>query len=131
MGLSDYEPTQGLFNMNRPFDGQRHTDAGARGMVELVLDDPVNDIVRRSDREYAPRAINLRDIHDAVLIGMCWAYGVDPESLKDLNDLYSRLDFNGSSFDPVAAAQNATVEIEKRLGIYPNVEEPLLRGSNG
>lgn len=123
MSIHDNEPHEGIFNRNREYGGQPHTDSGQRGQIELRLDDPFRDVIRRSDRPYDPKMITLRDIHDAVLIGMCLAYGVDPESLGHIDDLYNRLDFNGSSFDPVAAAQNASVEIEKRLGIYPNVPE--------
>jgi hypothetical protein len=130
MGMYNNDPTEGIFNRNREYDGQPHTDHGKRGQVELRLDDPFRDVARRSDRPYNPKMITLRDIYDAVLIGMCSAYGVNPESLKDMDDLYDRLDFNGSSFDPVAAAQNASVEIEKRLGIYPNISELLYTEPN-
>lgn len=121
--MSAREPTGGLFDRGRPYDGQPHTDLGERGGVELVLAQPFTDVVRRADRPYRPQPITLRDIYDAVLVGMLQAYGVDSHDVGSYEDLYRLLDFNGSAFDPVAAAQNASVEIEKRLGIYPNVKE--------
>lgn len=122
--MSYYQPTEGpMFNRRRPFEGQSHTFTGERGKLPLYLDlaDPGTHLVPRPDRPLNPQALRLRDIYDAMLVGMLHAYGPRPEDIRDSSHLFRVLDFNGSSFDPVAAAQNATVEVEKRLGIYPNV----------
>jgi hypothetical protein len=98
-----------MFDRDRPYDGQRHTFVGQRGKYSII-----------SEADFVDN-LTMRDIFDCMLIGMLRAYGVDPENVEEVADLYQRLDLNGANFDPVAAAQNSCCEIETRLGIYPNV----------
>lgn len=95
---------------NRPYDGQRHTNNGERGNTEV-------------------KGLTMRDIRDC-LIKACLR--LDPETNKYveenrwlMNDIYK---VNFSNIDPLAMAQNLTCEIEKMMGIYPNV--PKLKGDN-
>ena len=95
---------------NRPYSGQEHTDQGKRGKT-LV------------------EGLTMRDICDCFIRGVMLASGhVVPnkynEACKgekahlDSNDLFG---FDLDKIDPLAASQNMSCEIEKMMGIYPNV----------
>lgn len=127
--MSDQPPTSGpMFDRTRPYDGQPHTDHGERGSLPLVLE------LGAEDKIYGPitklEGITLRDIYDAVIIGILQAknrsstpVGMDalpPNHIMSNAQLWEELS-KDADFDPIAAAQNASCEIEKRLGIFPNV----------
>ena len=95
---------------NRPYDGQSHTDQGVRGAQEIF-------------------GITMRDLTDcyirAVLLSSCHMVPhLYEEALKgelanlDGNDLFG---FDLDALDPIAIAQNMSCEVEKIMGIYPNV----------
>lgn len=92
---------------DRPYDGQPHTDYGERGMQELY-------------------GITMRDIRDCFIKGFLLCCGVDQPTLYERvennswlpDDIY-KVDF--SHIDPIAAAQNMGCEIEKMMGIFPNI----------
>ena len=94
----------------RPFTGQEHTDEGARGQQEI-------------------HGVRMRDLADCLAIALvycakegleeAWIHSVESNALT-YNDLY-KLDL--SMMDPVALIQNLTCEVEKRMGIYPNVPD--------
>ena len=92
----------------RPYIGQPHTDGGTRGM-QLV------------------EGLTMRDICDCFVIGACLASG--PGSFYDEaskgedailceDDLYH---LPWDNMDIVAVRQNMVCEIERRMGIFPNV----------
>ena len=108
---------------DRPYNGQPHTSTGERGATEV-------------------KGITFRDLRDAFVR----AYIISHEHYKNgtieeiqpnaalrdeadkgenaaicENDVYQMK----GSIDPIAVAQNLTCEIEKIMGIYPNV--PRLR----
>ena len=89
----------------RPFTGQPHTNQGERGKQEVS-------------------GLRMRDIADAIAIGMAQsshpnkAYELSEKGLLNYNDLYA-IDF--SKLDPVAIIQNVTCQIEKKMGIFPNI----------
>ncbi len=94
----------------RPFTGQEHTDEGARGQQEI-------------------HGVRMRDLADCLAISFVLSAGLEGENtLRDkiddvtltYNDLY-KLDL--SVMDPVALIQNLTCEVEKRMGIFPNVPD--------
>lgn len=94
----------------RPFTGQVHTDQGERGQQEV-------------------HGIRMRDICDCLAIALVHCTGLNaPEGFDDkiesleltYNDLY-QLDLH--DVDPVAIIQGLTCEIEKRMGIYPNIPD--------
>ncbi len=95
---------------DRPYNGQPHTDHGKRGKTEI------KGITFRDLRDCFVRACFLC-AHDQHPAGYNQAdKGVDGVLCED--DLFS-LDFN--KMDPVALAQNLSCEIERIMGIFPNV----------
>lgn len=126
---------------SRPYDGQPHTSQGKRGMT-LVSGLTIRDVLdcavigflisqKTNSNEFIkcwdfsgdePKGIptqylldKLREkpvesqyLHAKVKIG-AWCY----------NDLYSI----SEDYDPIAVLQNTACEIEKMMGIYPNVEK--------
>jgi len=90
------------FNPDRPYNGQSHTNQGDRGK-QLVI------------------GVTMRDIADCMALGILLASDGQEKAYRGvacIGDLYETGDF-----DPMAAIQNATCQIEKRMGIYPNVPE--------
>jgi hypothetical protein len=86
----------------RPYSGQSHTDTGERGKTEV-------------------HGLTFRDIRDCFVIGLLQAAGrsgLVEANACDYRDVYG---FNLDSIDPLAVANNMACEIEKRMGIYPNV----------
>ena len=94
---------------DRPYSGQPHTDKGERGATEI-------------------RGVTFRDLRDAYLRALCLSNGIDnphlyAEAQKGENaclcegDIYAMK----GDVDPIAVAQNLSCEIEKLMGIYPNV----------
>lgn len=83
---------------SRAYSGQEHTHLGERGKTAI-------------------RAVTLRDIADCFQLGHFMASGLPtdkwPDDIHDLPDL-----------DPGAVIQNAVCEIERRMGIFPNLEVP-------
>jgi len=91
---------------NRPYTGQSHTNEGLRGKQEV-------------------HGITMRDVADCLAIAFARACTEDDEIHKkaddntlSYNDLYT---MKWIDFDPVAVIQCLTCEIEKRMGIFPNV----------
>jgi len=96
----------------RPYNGQEHTHHGTRGKTEV-------------------KGITMRDIRDAYV--RAWflsSYHIHPEKYAEAckgpeanlceTDLFG---WNLDDVDPVAVAQNLACEIEKLMGIYPNIED--------
>lgn len=91
---------------DRPYDGQPHTDQGERGKT-LV------------------EGLTMRDICDCYVLGFLMAtdrMGLAESGTATYNDVYEAQE-GDPDFDPIAAMQNMMCEIEKRMGIYPNVPE--------
>lgn len=95
----------------RPYDGQPWTRNGARGATEI-------------------KGITFRDLRDCFIRAICQsAFDVAPalyeESQKGEraalceNDLYG-IDLN--QLDIMAVNQNLSCEVERAMGIFPNVE---------
>lgn len=97
-----YQLDNGGFDPDRPFDGQPHTDQGERGKTLCNL--------------------RFRDIADCVAIGFLRSCGFSEERIRasTRNDLYEAVD-EDPDFDPCAAIQIANCEMERRMGIYPNL----------
>lgn len=92
---SDY--LSAALDPGRPYDGQPWTDTGERGKT-LV------------------QGLTFRDVRDCFVVGCFQASGLPvseyPKSLYELP--WDRM-------DPLAVFQNMSCEMERRMGIYPNV----------
>ena len=85
---------------DRPYDGQPHTSNGERGKT-LV------------------EGLTMRDVADCAVLAILACGGVNREN-PIWDDVYN-IDF--SKIDPIAIIQNMGCNIEKMMGIYPNVPE--------
>lgn len=87
---------------NRPFLGQQHTYTGERGKQVL-------------------HTVRMRDVHDLVLKHIAHACGDDrdPDEII-LDDLY-KYDLN--QIDPLGLVIELCSDIERMMGIYPNVPD--------
>lgn len=126
----------------RPYNGQEHTDDGERGKTE------VKGLTMRDIRDCLVKAILLSSPSDQYLKGdvftKCWDYSEydttgkakpteyllsrqnEPDFIStkvDTNTWRTQDVFkvNFNSIDPLAVAQNLTCEIEKMMGIFPNI----------
>lgn len=98
MDPSNYAET--LFR-DRPYDGQPWTDQGIRGKQEV-------------------KGLTMRDVRDCYIRGCYessgWPREQWPRSIYDLP--WDRI-------DPMAVIQNTLCEIEKFMGIFPNVPKDI------
>lgn len=101
---SMWQGDNGGFDPDRPFDGQAHTDEGERGKTRVDL--------------------RFRDVADCIGIGFLLACGYSDlrASASTWNDVYEAL--RKADFDPRAVCQNAMCEMERRMGIFPNIPAP-------
>lgn len=104
---------------DRPYNGQPHTSAGHRGATEV-------------------KGVTFRDLRDCYIRARCLAMGANcPENMPYSDeaqkgqsavlcesDVYA---LKGSA-DEMAVFQNFACEVEKLMGIYPNVPPLVLSG---
>lgn len=94
---SDYRTA---LDRSRPYDGQPQTDTGERGKQEV-------------------HGITFRDLRDCFIIGAFKAageqFGFDESAYGSIYEI------RWDDLDPMAVFQNMSCEVEKRMGIYPNV----------
>jgi hypothetical protein len=83
----------------RTYDGQDHTTNGTRGKTVV-------------------EGLTMRDVADCIVKAML-ACGGDYRENPIWDDVYK---LNFEDIDPIAVVQNAMVNIEKMMDIYPNVE---------
>ena len=99
--------SDGLTHPDRPFTGQAHTQQGERGKTEV-------------------RGIRFRDRADCAVrafVDSCCEVGDEMRQRRDdgtlnYNDLFT-LDID--EMDPLAFIQNLGVQVEKSMGIWPNI----------
>ena len=89
------------FDPNRPFDSQPQTNQGERGKTLVV-------------------GLRFRDVCDCFVIG--WLRSAGRSGLAEsgtatYNDIYECED----DVDPIAIMQSMCCEMERRMGIFPNV----------
>lgn len=95
---------------DRPYDGQSHTDLGERGRQE------VHGVTMRDLRDCYIRAIALSSGE-----GFLYSEANKGEAAQITeNDIYA-IDFN--SIDPIAIQQNLGCEVERMMGIFPNLPD--------
>ena len=96
---------------SRPYDGQSHTCIGSRGATKVN--------------------VTFRDIRDCYIRAYCLSMGASHEdnmiyyneALKGENACLCENDIYAlkGSVDPMAVLQNLNCEIERLMGIYPNI----------
>jgi hypothetical protein len=103
---------------NRPYNGQPHTSTGIRGATEI-------------------RGVTFRDLRDSFIRAYCLSLGAESERNKAFyreaekgehaalceNDLHQ---LDGTP-DPMALCQNLSCELERLMGIFPNVPKLMPR----
>jgi hypothetical protein len=107
-GSTDYRNDR-----ERPYNGQPHTDQGERGKTEV-------------------RGLTMRDLKDCYVMGFLQATGRGEvvESGKWRYQMVYDPPPAGFEPDELAVAQNMLCNVEKMMGIYPNVPE-LRRAPRG
>lgn len=114
LGFNDHN-----MRRDRPYGGQPHTCTGDRGQTEI-------------------KGVTFRDLRDAFIrAAFLSAFDQRPAHYEQAqrgedaalceNDLYA-LDWN--KLDPMAICQNLGLELERLMGIYPNVP-PLTAVDDG
>lgn len=104
---------------DRPYNGQPHTDAGTRG-AQLI-----HGITMRDLRDCFIRAFILSHAHykdgslELLQPNATLREEADKGPLAAIceNDVYTLK----GDIDPIAVTQNLTCEVEKLMGIFPNV----------
>ena len=92
----------------RPYEGQPQTDHGERGKTEI-------------------KGITFRDLRDCFIRACCLSSGEGrqcSEAMKGENALLAENDLYSLPWDDIdiiAVAQNLGCEVERLMGIYPNV----------
>lgn len=86
---------------SRPYDGQPHTDLGDRGRTEV-------------------KGITFRDLRDCFIRACYESSGLPIEEWP--GTVY---DLPWHDMDIIAVAQNLSCNVEKAMGIYPNVPRTL------
>jgi hypothetical protein len=89
---------------DRPYDGQPQTDVGERGKQDVY-------------------GVTIRDVRDSFVIGAFEAAGFAFDHTDDYTPIYTGTiyDLPWEEMDPSAVLSNAMCELERRMGIYPNV----------
>lgn len=81
----------------RPYDGQSHTDSGERGRTMI-------------------EGLTMRDLMDCYVVGCYHASGLAPWDYPE-----TIFDLPWEEIDAMAVAQNMLCEVERRMGIFPNI----------
>lgn len=99
---------------DRSYDGQAHTDSGKRGQTLVA-------------------GLTMRDIIDCYIRALVLAsdYRIDANldlqrKLKEGSLIWDNVYELEGDNDPIAVAQNMTCEIERMMGIFPNIDKSLL-----
>lgn len=101
---------------DRPYNGQPHTDTGTRGATEI-------------------RGVTFRDLRDCFVRAVLLSTGAQVIDGVDMRPRYEEANkgeaaalcesdlygFNLDKLDPMAIAQNLACEVERVMGIFPNV----------
>lgn len=88
---------------DRPYEGQPHTDYGARGAQQI-------------------HGLTLRDVRDAFVLAFFEASGLPPEEWPPTID-----ELPVDQMDLMAVASQLSCALEKRMGLWPNVPRLLPR----
>ena len=86
-----------IIDPQRAYDGQPHTHCGERGRTII-------------------EGLTMRDLVDCYVVGCYESSGLASEEYPE-----SIFELPWDQIDPMAVAQNMLCEIERRMGIFPNV----------
>lgn len=97
--LEQLNPSESAHTLlrDRPYNGQPHTDTGERGRQEV-------------------HGVTMRDLRDCYIRACYHASGLSPSQYPK-----SPYDLPWNEMDQLAVFQNMMCEVEKLMGIYPNV----------
>ena len=97
--MEDISPSDlsSALDRHRQYSGQPQTSLGDRGKTEV-------------------KGVTFRDVRDCFIIGAFKASGLGEDNYPE--SVYS---LPWDKMDIIAVIQSASCEIEKRMGIYPNV----------
>jgi len=101
---------------DRPYNGQLHTDTGIRGSTEI-------------------KGVTFRDLRDCFIRAILLSTGAETIDGVDMRPRYEEatkgeaaalcaddlFGFNLDKLDPIAISQNLSCEVERIMGIFPNV----------
>jgi hypothetical protein len=87
-------------NRSRSYDGQPHTCEGTRGATMVS-------------------GLTFRDVSDC--FRRAWLMAQGRSDLLDSADVSENDIYDGPDVDPIAVMQNMACEMERMMGIYPNV----------
>lgn len=121
LGVNDHNMERG-----RLYTGQLHTNTGIRGSTEI-------------------KGITFRDLRDCFIRAVLLSTGAETISGKDMRPLYEEAckgeraalcenDLYGwdlNKLDPIAICQNLSCEVERIMGIYPNLGQGSAMGPLG
>lgn len=115
-----YQMTDHGLDPQRPFTGQPHTDQGERGKTMVT-------------------GLTFRDVCDCFVVGWLMASGrssLAESGTASYNDVYEPgINTNTGEpdhdIDPLAVMQNMSCEMERRMGIFPNVPPLSPRSAPG
>lgn len=103
-------PSASPSSRDRAYDGQSHTDMGLRGQTFV-------------------QGLTMRDISDCYFKAILQSSGVlelnklaEADNIEDIKHAVWH-QVNWAALDPVAISQNLTCEVERMMGIFPNVPE--------
>jgi hypothetical protein len=111
LGFNDHN-----MRRDRPYNGQPHTNTGIRGSTEI-------------------KGITSRDLRDCYIRAILLSTGAQKIGDKDMRPLYEEADkgenaalcetdlygFDFDKLDPMAICQNLCCEVERVMGIFPNL----------
>jgi hypothetical protein len=111
LGFNDHN-----MRRDRPYNGQPHTNTGIRGSTEI-------------------KGITFRDLRDCYIRAILLSTGAQKIGDKDMRPLYEEADkgenaalcendlygFDFDKLDPMAICQNLCCEVERVMGIFPNL----------
>ena len=112
--LHDLGYNDDSMDRSRPYNGQPHTDTGVRGATEI-------------------KGVTFRDLRDCFIRAVMLSTGA--EGFEGARALYEEADKGDAAMlsandlfkvdlaqlDPLAICQNLGCEVEKAMGIFPNV----------